>query len=354
MTGDDPATDAGAADAGATGEPRLTEYAQLHGCSCKVGQGDLAALLAEAGFDDTPEELLFGVGEDAAARTLREDLALVETIDFFTPIVDDPYDFGRVAACNAASDAFATGATDDLTCLVVLALRRNLTEYAPAILAGMADVLAQIDGVVAGGHTTLNPWPIAGGAITATAHPDHLLTTGDARPGDRLYLTKPLGTQPAMGALRVQEGEFAGTVRGAVDRPIEEIGEEALAWMTTPNREAALVAREHATAATDVTGFGLLGEAQVLAANAGVGVEITRLPVVDGTPELSRLFGYGLEDGESAETSGGLLLSVPPERTGNFEEGLADSGVFYREVGRITDDHVDTRLVDPELEAVRR
>jgi selenide,water dikinase len=341
MTGESPA--------GSEDGPRLTEAAELHGCSCKVGQGDLETLLAEAGLDGHTDDLLFGVGEDAAARQLRDDITLVQTVDFFTPIVDDPYDFGRVAACNATSDAFATGATDDLSCLVVLALPRELTAHATAILSGVADLLDRVDGVVAGGHTTLNPWPVAGGAVTATAHPDDLLTTRGARPGDRLYLTKPLGTQPAMGALRVRDGEFAATVAEAVDRPVDRIASEALDWMTTPNLAAARVAREHASAATDVTGFGLLGEAGVVAVNSGVGVEITRLPVLAGTPALSRLFGYGLEDGESAETSGGLLLAVPDGRTADLEADLDEAGVFCREVGRVVAGE-GARLVDPSVE----
>jgi len=347
-------------DGTGTAQPRLTDHAELHGCSCKVGRGELEQLLAEAGLGgarNESDELLFGVGEDAAARPLTDDLALVQTVDFFTPIVDDPYDFGRVAACNAASDAFAAGATENLSCLAVLGVPRDLTDCAADVLAGMADALAEMDGVVAGGHTTLNPWPLAGGAVTATGHPDDLLTTQTTAPGDRLYLTKPLGTQPAMGALRTSDGEFAGMVEEAVDRPLEAIAGVTLDWMTTPNRDAARVAREHATAATDVTGFGLLGQARVLAENAGVGVEITRLPVVEGTPALSRLFGYGLEDGESAETSGGLLLATPDGSAEAIEAGLADAGVFFRRVGRVTggDTHVgegEARLVDPEIESI--
>jgi len=332
--------------------PPLTEFAELHGCSCKVGQGDLEALLRETGLDRADDDLLFGVGEDAFARRLREDLALVGTVDFFTPIADDPYDFGRVAACNAASDAFATGATENLTCMVVLALPRATTDCAPAIIAGMADVLGNVEGTVAGGHTTMNPWPIAGGAVTATGDPGQFMTTTGAQPGDRLYLTKPLGTQPAMGAHRVRDGEFGDSVRDVTDRGIGDIAADALDWMTTPNRDAARVARAYATAATDVTGFGLRGEARVLASRSGVGVEITRLPVIDGTPPLSRLFGYGLEDGESAETSGGLLIAVSPERAATLEDGFAERGVFVREVGRITDGS-GVRLGEPEIDAVR-
>lgn len=332
--------------------PQLTEYAELHGCSCKVGQADLTELLAEAGLDEPSADLLFGVGEDAGARQLGPDLALVQTVDFFTPIIDDPYEFGRVAACNAVSDAFATGATDQLSCLVVMGIPRELTDVAADILAGMADSLATVDGAIAGGHTTLNPWPFAGGAITATAHPDDLLTTTTAEPGDRLYLTKPLGTQPAMGALRVGE-EFADEIRSVVERPIGDIGAEALSWMTTPNRAAAEAGRDIARAATDVTGYGLLGQARVLAKNAGVGIEIDTLPVIEGTPELSRLFGYGLEDGESAETSGGLLFAVDPDQCEAFEDALASTGVFYEPVGRVTTGN-DARLDEPQIEKVWR
>lgn len=328
----------------------LTEWVELHGCSCKVGQNDLDGLLAEAGLDEPQSDLIFGVGEDAAARQLREDLALVQTVDFFTPIVDDPYDFGRVAACNAASDAFATGAVADVSCLVVMGLPRALTDQAPPILAGMIDALEDVEGVVAGGHTVLNPWPFAGGAVTATADPTDLLTTSGASPGDRLYLTKPLGTQPAMGALRVREGEFADQVRDASHRPIEEIGDDALAWMTTPNRAAALAVRDYASAATDVTGFGVVGQSRVLADHSDVGVTIAALPVIDGTIELSRLFGYGLADGESAETSGGLLVSVPPARAHDLETGLEEAGVFQREIGCLTDGDgviLDDPTIDP-------
>ncbi|WP_435181208.1 selenide, water dikinase SelD [Halorussus sp. AFM4] len=341
------------ADTPGTDSTRLTEYVELHGCSCKVGQDDLDALLSEVGLTDQQDELLLGVGEDAAAQRLRDDLALVSTVDFFTPIVDDPYDFGRVAACNAASDAFATGAIDDVSCRVVLGVPRELRDRAPAILAGIVDAFAAMEGTVAGGHTILNPWPFAGGAVTATADPDHLLDTRTAAPGDQLYLTKPLGTQPAMGALRVKDGEFAEMLEETAPRSMDRIGEEATTWMTTPNRAAATAAREHATAATDVTGFGLLGQARVLAENADVGVEITSLPVIAGTVELSHLFGYGLEEGESAETSGGLLLSVPAERSADLEAALSDAGVFHRRVGRVTDGS-GARLTDPEIEAVSR
>ncbi|WP_306061761.1 selenide, water dikinase SelD [Natronococcus wangiae] len=332
--------------------PALTEYAELHGCSCKVEQGELESLLTDVGLTGAQQELRFGVGEDASARAIADDLCLVTTIDFFTPIVDDPYEFGRVAACNAASDAFATGAGDDLTFLVVLGLPQEVTDAAAEILRGIVDAVDEMGGVVAGGHTIMNPWPIAGGTVVATAPPEDLLQTSDASPSERLYLTKPLGTQPAMGALRVRDGEFGETIGEASNRPVQDIADEALAWMTTPNRDAMLAAREFATAATDITGFGLLGQARLLAENAGVGVELAHLPVIDGSLELSRLFGYGLEDGESAETSGGLLVSVPERHTEAVETAFSDADVFHREVGRVTTGS-GVALVDPTIERVR-
>jgi selenide,water dikinase len=342
--------------------PRLTEYASLHGCSCKIGQGDLESLLADVGLDDSGEQrreqkqgqLLFGVGEDASAQAITDDLALVTTIDYFTPVIDDPYDFGRIAACNATSDAFAKGGIDNVNALVVLGLPREVRDTAGNILRGLVDAIEEMDGVVSGGHTILNPWPLAGAAVTATGSQEDLLTTRSARPGDHLYLTKPLGTQPAMGALRVRDGEFSETVREATPRPIDAIGTEALAWMTTPNRAAAEAALDTgATAATDITGFGLTGQSRTLATNAGVGIELTNLPVIAGTPPLSRLFGYGLEDGESAETSGGLLLSVPDSRTTDLEAAFEDRAVFYRRVGRVTNG-TGVTLTDPTIEPIRR
>ncbi|MDS0222804.1 selenide, water dikinase SelD [Haloarcula sp. S1AR25-5A] len=341
-------------DAATDGGPtRLTEYTELHGCSCKVGQSDLDSLLADAGLTGDSDQLLFGIGEDAAARRLTDDLALVSTVDFFTPIVDDPYDFGRIAACNAASDAFATGAVENLDCLVVLGLPRELTDSAAGILAGMADTLGAMGGVIAGGHTIMSPWPFAGGALSATADPDALLTSQGADPGDHLYLTKPLGTQPAMGATRVTDEQFVGTVTDATDRPLDRIASEAVAWMTTSNRDAALACRDYATAATDITGFGLAGQSRVVAARSNVGIELTHLPVIAGTSALSSLFGYGLLDGESAETSGGLLVSVPPAATDGVESKLDDADVFYRAVGRVTAGRGVT-LDDPTIEEVSR
>lgn len=333
-------------------ERRLTQYAELHGCSCKVDQEQLQDLLEDVGLAGHDDTLLIGVGDDAAAMALSEELVLVSTIDYFTPIVDDPHDFGAIAACNAASDAFATGAIDDLGMLAVLAMPRELSDATSAVLSGMRRAIEAMEGAIVGGHTILNPWPIAGGAVYATTGDSSLLRTDGAQVGDQLYLTKPLGTQPAMGAYRERDGEFAETIAEATHRPIEDIADEAIAWMKTPNRAAAAVGREVATAATDVTGFGLAGQCRELAGHSNVGVDITRLPVIAGTPALSSLFGYGLRAGESAETSGGLLVTVPDEDAHRLESAFDAAGVFLRQVGQITDG-AGVSIADPTIEPVQ-
>lgn len=331
---------------------KLTEYADLHGCSCKLGQSDLHGLLAKTGLDTDRAELLFGVGEDAGARKLSDEIALVSTIDYFTPIIDDPHEYGRVAVTNAASDAYAKGATERLSFLVVLGLPKEITEYAVDVLSGIADGVAEMDGIIVGGHTIISPWPLAGAAVNAVASPESLVTTQNARPGDVLYLTKPLGTQPAMGALRVKDGEFGDQIRAKTSRDIDDIGLDALEWMGTSNRQAAM-AFESApvTASTDITGFGLRGQSQQVTTNSGVGFEITHLPVIAGTAPLSELFGYGLLDGKSAETSGGLLISVDPSGASDLEAALDERDVFYRKVGQVTDGEGVT-FADPTVEEI--
>ncbi len=316
--------------------PALTEMVERHGCSCKVDENSLEQLLTETSLPATAAHERT-IGEDAAVRRLSNGRLLVSTVDFFTPILDDPFEFGQIAACNAASDAFATGAAETVDCLVTLGLPADHTAIAPPILDGMRDALAQMGGAITGGHTIVSPWPFAGGAITATTTAERLLRTDGARPGEQLYCTKPLGIQPAMGAARIEEPSLVEQLIGAVDRPIEAIRDDAIAWMTTPNATAATAIASLATAATDVTGFGLAGACRSIATQADVGIVIEHLPVIEGTPALADLFGEGLSVGETAETSGGLLVSVRPNDRDAVESALAEAGVFYRAIGRVTD-----------------
>ena len=216
----------------------------------------------------------------------------------------------------------------------------------------IVDAVEGMEGVVVGGHTVINPWPLAGAAVNAVASPDSPVTTQDASPGDQLYLTKPLGTQPAMGALRVKDGEFGEQVREAADRDIDAIGADALEWMGTPNRAAAKTFEAApVTAATDITGFGLRGQSKQVAQNSGVRFEIDHIPVIEGTAPLSRMFGYGLLDGDSAETSGGLLMSVEPGGADDLEDELDSRDVFYRNVGRVVEGE-GVIIEDPTIEEV--
>ncbi len=272
-----------------------------------------------------------GVGDDAAV--IRVDGGyLIQSVDFFTPIHPDPYTQGRIAANNSINDVFAMGATEVLSVLVVSGFNRELTEEdAREMLQGFADQCREVDAPVVGGHTIMNPWPILGGCVTGFA--EQYVTVGGAEPGDVLYLTKPLGTQPAMAALRMPEDVRRQFL---TDSELEEVVDLAVEVMTEPLRDAAEAALEVGVhAMTDVTGFGLRGHAGEMAEASGVRVVIERLPVIPGTTKLSRALGYGLERGESAETAGGLMVAVPEERAEDLEDAFERRDVWYRRIGRV-------------------
>ncbi len=298
---------------------------------------------------DLPEEgerVEVGVGDDAAVVRVNGGY-IVQSLDFFTPIHPDPYVQGRIAANNSLNDVFAMGATEVLSVLVISGFPKELPEEdARRMLQGFADQCREVDAPVVGGHTIVNPWPILGGSVTGFA--ERYVTTEGARPGDVLYLTKPLGTQPAMALLRMPE-DARESMFGHLD--VERVEEIAVEIMTEPLLDAAEAALEAgATAMTDVTGFGLRGHAKEIAERSGVRVVIERLPVIPGMQEVSSALGYGLDRGESAETAGGLLVAVPEERAGELEEAFEERGVWYRRVGRI--ERGEGVTVDGELEEV--
>ncbi len=292
------------------------------------------------------ERVEVGVGDDASI--VRVDGGyLVQSLDFFTPIHPDPYVQGRIAANNSLNDVFAMGATEVLSVLVISGFPRELPEEdVREMLQGFADQCREVDAPVTGGHTILNPWPILGGSVTGWA--ERYVTADGARPGDLLYLTKPLGTQPAMALLRMPE-DTLDSMFSHLD--VEGIERVAVKVMTEPLRDAAEAAVEAgATAMTDVTGFGLKGHARELAERSGVRVVIERIPVIPGTPEVSRALGYGLERGESAETAGGLLVAVPEGRAEELEDAFEERDVWYRRVGRV--ERGEGVVVDARLEEV--
>jgi selenium donor protein len=274
------------------------------------------------------ENLLVGTDtvDDAAVYRLTDELALVQTVDFFTPIVDDPYDFGRIAAANSFSDIYAMGAKP-LIALNIVGFPVNVLplSYLVDILRGGADVARQAGVSIVGGHTIDDTEPKYGMAVTGTLRPGAQLTNAAARPGDLLVLTKPLGTGIIATAVK----------RGRAD---EQVVRAAVASMVHLNRDAAEAALDHGVRSmTDVTGFGLLGHLAEMCAGSGVSAEIwtDRLPWLPGAEELARRgvvpggtrrnleyaepltrWRAEFEDWEQllvadAQTSGGLLLAVP-------------------------------------------
>ena len=325
-------------------EMKLTDLATAGGCAAKYSAARLEELLR--GFVPAEaENLLVGLdpSDDAAVYKLDDERALVFTIDFFPPIVDDPGDFGAIAATNALNDVFAMGGSP-LLALSVAALPEDLPlEAVRAILDGADAQVRAAGAVLAGGHTIRDAEPKYGLAVVGTVSPAGVWTKAGARPGDRLYLTKPLGTALVLGGAR----------RGLAAL------EEAIGWMRTLNGAAAdVVRRVGPNAVTDVTGFGLAGHAHELAVRSGVRVELeaARLPALAGALEAARA-GVStagtranrefaaVEVGEvepelvelayDPQTAGGLLVALPADRGPSLEAEFARGGLFLARIGTI-------------------
>jgi selenide,water dikinase len=265
----------------------LTSLSHGAGCGCKLPAAALAPLLAGLPGVADPNVLVgFDTADDAGVYRLRDDLAIVSTADFFTPIVDNPYDFGRIAAANALSDVYAMGA--DPVCalnLVAFSIEQIGGDVLAEILRGGAAIATEAGIAIVGGHSIDDAEPKYGMAVTGVVHPDELLTNGGGRAGDALVLTKPLG---------------AGAVSTAVKRGVDAPLAEAVAVMSTLNRDASRAARDAgAHGMTDVTGFGLLGHLHELALASGLAADVqaAAIPAIDGVLEL-------LADGESAVAGG--------------------------------------------------
>ena len=273
--------------------------------------------------------------DDAAVYRIAPDRALVATVDFFTPIVDDPTAFGAIAAANSVSDIYAVGARP-LFALGITAFPREKLDSGllEKIVSGGAAKLAEAGVPVVGGHSVDDPEPKFGYAVIGEVHPDRLVTHRDGHPGDVLYLTKPLGSGLVATAIK----------RGLCPPALER---EAIAVMTRLNREAseAMIAA-HVTAATDVTGYGLIGHLANL--EGGADIKLAAIPFMSGVRELAerdlfpagsrrnyeayrdRVDWGGLSELDQlmlcdAQTSGGLLVAIPPERASQFEGACADA-----------------------------
>lgn len=256
---------------------RLTQFAHGGGCACKIPPGELEQIVGRLPQIRT-DDLIVGVetGDDAAVVRVADGIAVISTADFFTPVVDDAYDWGRIAAANALSDVYAMGGRPVLAINLVGWPRDVLPmELLGEVLRGGADVAAGAGCPVAGGHSIDDPEPKYGMAVTGIAHPDRLLRNDSARPGLPISLTKPLG----VGMLNNRH------------KSTGEVFPQAVASMVALNREASEQAlRAGVTAATDVTGFGLLGHLFKMARASGVSavVDAAAVPYLDGAREALR------------------------------------------------------------------
>lgn len=335
---------------------RLTELTDCGGCAAKLGADLLADALsglsvAPGSADAPPDELIAGLTppDDAAVYRISDELAIIGTLDFFPPLVDDARTFGEIAAANALSDVFAMGGRV-LFALSIAAFPEELPrDTLAAVFEGAASKVREAGGTLAGGHTIRDAEPKYGLAVIGAGHPDKLLRKGGARPGDTLLLTKRLGTGLLVSGHRqgkTGEPDFAR----AVDQ------------MRMLSRAASEVLVANAIAgATDVTGFGLLGHGLEMARASGTRFifDASSLPALPGALDLARA---GVETGGAShnrrfvkpalsvaddvdrelvvlahdpQTSGGLLASVPADRLASVEAGLAAAGVESWRVGRV-------------------
>jgi selenide,water dikinase len=314
----------------AVADIRLTEWTSCGGCAAKWGASPLAALVRSlAGVGEVDSSLLVGLApfDDAAVYKVSDDLAIVSTTDFFPPLVDDPADFGAIAAANACSDVFAMGGSVALALNISAFPERMPPEVIAAILGAAAAVVTEAGGVIGGGHTIRSDEPIFGLAVQGFVHPDRIFRKGPARPGDVLVLSKPIGTGIVLA--------------GGSD--VEKTA--AIAHMKVLNRAASLrlqERREYVHGVTDVTGFGLLGHGWEMADRSGATFvfDSASMPLYDGALQAAEsgtrtggdernrahLEGHVTSTADPAlealaydpQTSGGLLAAVDPAVVGDL------------------------------------
>jgi selenide,water dikinase len=320
----------------------LTSLTVGGGCAAKYSAARLEELLK--GFAPAEaEDLLVGLdpADDAAVYRLDDERALVFTVDFFPPLVDDPALFGRIAATNALNDVFAMGGSPLLALSVAAFPEELATDLVAAVFAGADEQVRAAGAILAGGHTIRDTEPKYGLAVVGTVHPDGVWVKSGARPGDAVFLTKPLGT----GLVLARKGDLS----------------EAARWMTTLNDRAAQVLRPFSPhAVTDVTGFGLLGHAHETAERSGVRVRLaaSALPALQGAVDAARdgirtggdprnrdfaaphVESEGVPDellalAYDAQTAGGLLVTLSAEKALSLEAEFERAGLFLARVGAV-------------------
>ena len=330
-------------------EVKLTKLAKCAGCGAKVGAGVLSQLLDGIRVHEDPNLLVgFDKSDDASVYKISDDLALVQTVDFFPPIADDPYLFGQIAATNALSDVYAMGGEPKL-CLNIMAIPESMPKEAVhQLLRGGYDKVYEAGALITGGHSILDDEPKYGLAVTGFVQPDRILTNSGARPGDVLLLTKPIG----IGVLTTaQKAEMLSPEGQALAEKL----------MTTLNRSARdIMVKYRVHACTDVTGFGLLGHGCEMAQGSGVELEL-HVDAVDLIPEAVELARMGLlpagmyrnrtfaepevDPGDAElcrqdllydpQTAGGLLIAVDPEDAEALYGELRGSVPSAQKIGEV-------------------
>ncbi|MFC3749931.1 selenide, water dikinase SelD [Paenibacillus sp. GCM10012306] len=337
---------------------KLTSLSTKGGCGCKIGPADLMQVLRSLPPTVPNPDLLVGLdtSDDAGVYRLSDELALVQTVDFFTPIVDDPYSFGQIAAANALSDIYAMGGKP-LTVLNIVAFPISVLDKSilADILRGAGDKVKEAGATLVGGHSIDDKEPKFGLAVTGLVHPDKVRTNAAARSGDKLILTKPIGV-----------GILTTSIKK--DQLSPEETERLTTVMSTLNKTAAeIMAPYDVHACTDVTGFGLLGHGSEMAKGSGLGLIIRQadVPVLPRVRELAEKGfvpggtknNYAHLEGQGsilypeemdqlsryilcdAVTSGGLLIAVAPEQSEELLNELKGAGVEAALIGEVTEDH---------------
>ena len=326
---------------------KLTKLSKCAGCGAKVGAGVLSQLLEGIRVHHDPNLIVgFDKSDDASVYKVSDELAIVQTVDFFPPIDDDPYTFGQIAATNALSDIYAMGAEPKL-CLNIMAVPESMPrEAVHAMLRGGYDKVYEAGALITGGHSIHDDEPKYGLAVTGFAHPDKVLTNSGAKEGDVLFLTKPLGIGVATTAAR------AGLVS-------EETRKFAVQLMTTLNKSARdAMVRYRVHACTDVTGFSLLGHLLEMTQGSGLSaridtkkitflpevLELARMGVLPAGLYRNRSFAEASVDAGSVglavqdllydpQTAGGLLIAAHPDDADALQDALEASVPCAQRIG---------------------
>ncbi|MFS0880382.1 selenide, water dikinase SelD [Metabacillus niabensis] len=339
-----------------TEQIKLTSLSSKGGCGCKIGPADLAQVLRDLPPAVPNPNLLVGLdtSDDAGVYRLNDELAIVQTVDFFTPIVDDPYSFGQVAAANAISDIYAMGGKP-LTALNIVAFPISTLEKSilTEILRGAGDKIKEAGATLVGGHSIDDKEPKFGLAVTGIVHPDKVRTNAGAKPGDKLILTKPIGV---------------GISTTSIKRNLlteEEITRVTKVMATLNKTASETMEPYHVHACTDVTGFGLLGHASEMAKGSKTGLTIFKdqvplLPRVRELAEAGAVPGgtknnFAHLQGDvtfpetmdqidqwilcDAVTSGGLLISIAGEEADDLVSELKKAGVEAALIGEVTEEN---------------